>query len=83
MNASPWEERAAAYALDALDATERMEFEALLANSSDARRDVAEVARGRIAPGVRGAAQRAARSLRARVLADAERVRPIIADART
>lgn len=79
MNASPWEERAAAYALDALDATERMEFEALLANSSDARRDVAELREVVSLLAYAAPPSAPPASLRARVLADAERVRPIIA----
>ncbi len=77
MSASPWEEKAAAYALDALDATERREFEALLANSSDARRDVAELREVVSLLAYAAPPSAPPASLRARVLADAQRVRPI------
>lgn len=79
MTAPDWEEKAAAYVLDALDATERVEFEALLARSSDARRDVAELREVVSLLAYAAPPSAPPASLRARVLADAERVRPIIA----
>lgn len=79
MTAPDWEEKAAAYVLDALDATERGEFEALLARSSDARRDVAELREVVSLLAYAAPPSAPPASLRARVLADAERVRPIIA----
>lgn len=77
MSAPAWEETAAAYALDALDAAERAEFEALLARSSDAQRDLAELRDvvSLLAYAAPPAAPPA--SLRARILADAQRVRPL------
>jgi anti-sigma-K factor RskA len=72
-----WEETAAAYALDALDAAERAQFEALLTRSSDAQRSVAELRE--VVSLLAHAAPLAAppATLRTRVLADAQRVRPV------
>jgi len=74
-----WQETAAAYALDALDASERAEFESMLANSEEAQQDVAELREvvsllAYSAPAVAPPA-----SLRARVLSEAQQVRPIVA----
>lgn len=72
-----WQESAAAYALGALDAPEREEFESLLARSGEAQQDVAELREvvsllAYAAPPVTPPA-----SLRARVLSNAERIRPL------
>lgn len=72
-----WQETAAAYALDALAAPERAEFESLLSRSREAQQDVAELREvvsllAYAAPQVKPPA-----SLRARVLQDAAQVRPI------
>jgi anti-sigma-K factor RskA len=77
MTHAVWTETAAAYVLDALDAAERQEFEALLARSEEARRDVAELKQvvsllAYAAPPVAPPP-----ALRDRVLAEARRVRPI------
>ena len=79
MTGAPWTETAAAYALDALDAAERREFEALLERSEEARRDVAELKQvvsllAHAAPAVAPPP-----GLRDRVLAEARKVRPIVA----
>lgn len=72
-----WQEAAAAYALDALDAPERDEFESLLARSHEAQQDVAELREvvSLLAYAAPPMAPRA--SLRARVLSEADAVRPI------
>ncbi len=77
MTVSAWQETAAAYALDALDAVERAEFEAFLARSPDAQREVAELREVVSLVAYAAAPEAPPPSLRARVLADAQRVRPI------
>jgi anti-sigma-K factor RskA len=74
-----WQESAAAYALDALDFKERDEFEALLAQSIDAQRDVAELKEVVSLLAFAAPAATPPASLRDRVLREAEQVRPIAA----
>ncbi len=77
MTAAVWTETAAAYVLDALDAAERREFEALLARSDEARRDVAELQQVVSLLAYAAPAIAPPPALRDRVLAEARRVRPI------
>lgn len=70
-----WQEAAAAYALDALDAPERDEFESLLARSGEARQDVAELRDVVSLLAYAAPPMAPPASLRARVLKEA--VRPI------
>ncbi len=72
-----WQETAAAYALDALDAPERAEFESLLAHSNEAQQDVAELREVVSLLAYAAPPMAPPASLRARILSDAERVRPI------
>jgi anti-sigma-K factor RskA len=79
MTAAAWQEAAAAYALDALDGTERHEFEALLSRSSVAQREVAELKEVVSLLAYAAPAAAAPVSLRERVLGEAQRVRPMAA----
>jgi anti-sigma-K factor RskA len=79
MTGAPWSETAAAYALDALDPAERREFEALLARSPEAVREVAELKQVVSLMAYAAPAVAPPPALRERVLAEARRVRPIVA----
>ena len=79
MTGPPWSETAAAYALDALDPAERREFEALLARSPEAVREVAELKQVVSLMAYAAPAVAPPPALRDRVLAEARRVRPIVA----
>ena len=72
-----WQEAAAAYALDALDAPERDEFESLLARSGEAQQDVAELREVVSLLAYAAPPMTPPASLRARVLSEADGVRPI------
>lgn len=72
-----WQESAAAYALDVLDGRERDEFEALLAHSAEAQRDVAELKEVVSLLAYAAPAATPPASLRDRVLREAQQVRPI------
>ena len=72
-----WQETAAAYALDALDAPERAEFESMLASSEEAKQDVAELREVVSLLAYATPAVTPPASLRARVLREAGQVRPI------
>jgi anti-sigma-K factor RskA len=72
-----WQEAAAAYALDALDAPERDEFESLLARSDEAQQDVAELREVVSLLAYAAPPMSPPASLRARVLGEADAVRPI------
>ena len=74
---TPWQETAAAYALDALDAPERAEFESMLASSAEAQQDVAELREVVSLLAYAAPAATPPASLRARVLNEAGQVRPI------
>lgn len=79
MSATSWQESAAAYVLGALDETERAEFEAQLRTSRDAQRDVEELNEVVALLAYAAPDRTPPESLRARVLAEAERVRPFVA----
>lgn len=79
MTGAPWSETAAAYALDALDPAERREFEALLARSPEAVREVAELRQVVSLMAYAAPAVAPPPALRERVLAEARMVRPIVA----
>jgi len=72
-----WQETAAAYALDVLEAPERAEFESLLARSNEAQQDVAELREVVSLLAYAAPPMAPPASLRARVLRDAEQVRPV------
>ncbi|HJU75858.1 MAG TPA: anti-sigma factor [Gemmatimonadaceae bacterium] len=76
MSATSWHEAAAAYVLGALDEKERGEFEAQLRASSEVQRDVAELSEVVALLAYAAKPTHPPASLRARVLAEAERVRP-------
>ena len=79
MTGAPWSETAAAYALDALDPAERREFEALLARSPEAVREVAKLKQVVSLMAYAAPAVAPPPALRERVLAEARTVRPIVA----
>lgn len=72
-----WQETAAAYALDALAAPERAEFESMLVHSPEAQQEVVELREVVSLLAYAAPPMRPPETLRARVLSMAENVRPI------